>query len=111
MDGLQSYNRLMTAVVGVVKERGGDSFLVNSPSVATLYEMYVRYASEVVEDLKRTQVSSAALLALEKKLQKIPPPTGRSYGDMVAFVKAMTKAFGKTKWRVCCNKQSRSAWS
>lgn len=97
MDGLQGFNRLMTAVMGVVKERGGDAFLAGCPAVGTLYDMYVRYAGEVVEDLKRAQPTEAALLALERKLQKIPLPTGRTFADMTAFVKAMTRAFGKTK--------------
>ena len=49
MDGLQGFNRLMMAVMGVVKERGGDDFLAGCPAVVTLYDMYARYAGEVVE--------------------------------------------------------------
>ena len=97
MDGLQGFNRLMMAVMGVVKERGGDDFLAGCQAVVTLYDMYARYAGEVVEDLKRAQPTEAALLALERKLQKIPLPTSRTFADMTAFVKAMTRAFGKTK--------------
>ena len=57
MDGLQGFNRLMTAVMGVVKERGGDDFLAGCPAVVTLYDMYARYAGEVMEDLKRVRLA------------------------------------------------------
>lgn len=111
MDVLQSFNRLMAAVMGVVKERGGESFLANCPVVMTLFEIYARYSNEVMDDLRSKQLMGFGSLSLEKKLQKIVVPTGRTYEDMTLFVKEMTRLFGKTRCCVCCKKQTRSASS
>ena len=105
---LQSFNRLMGAVMGVVKERGGESFLTNCPAVRALFEIYVLYSNEVMDSLRSKQHMMIGSLSLEKKLQKVSTPTGRTFEDMMLFVKEVTKIFGKAKCCVCCKKQMMS---